>query len=104
VCALQIVPRIKLYGKKATHEKITKEIRDLLEGNAARPYPITVVEIAKVLGVCRKTVYNYINRISKEESIARLPSGHFFLPKNSDTEFRAFNRHHGITSDELVSE
>ena len=80
---LQVIPRIKLYGKKAPQEKITKEIRDLLEGNATIPYPLTIAEIAKVLGVCRTTVYNYINRISKQESIARLPSGHFFLPKKS---------------------
>jgi len=101
---VQVTPRIKLYGKKAPQEKIIKEIRDLLEGNATRPYPLTVAEIAKVLGVCRKTVYNYINRVSKENSISRLPSGHFFLPKSPDSEFRIFNKHHRITSDQLISE
>jgi len=100
---LQITPRIRLYGKKTSQEKITKEIRDLLEGNASRPYPLTIAEIAKMLGVCRQTVYNYINRISKEK-IPRLPSGHFFLPKTLESEFRAFNKHHPITSDRLVSE
>jgi hypothetical protein len=39
-----------LYGKKAPQEKITKEIKDLLSGNAARPYPLTIAEIARVLG------------------------------------------------------
>jgi DNA invertase Pin-like site-specific DNA recombinase len=73
---LQITPRIRLYGKKAPQEKIAKEIRDLLEGNSSRPYPLTIIEIAKVLGVSRGTVYNYINRMSKEKSIPRLPSGH----------------------------
>ena len=101
---MQVIPRIKLYGKKAPQEKITKEIRDLLEGNATRPYPLTIAEISKVLGVCRKTVYNYINRISKEDKILRLPSGHFFLPKNPELEFRIFNKHHEITNDQLVSD
>ena len=104
MCILQVIPRVKLYGKKATQEKITKEIRDLLEGNATRPYPLTIAEISKVLGVCRQTVYNYINRISKENSISQLPSGHFFLPKSPESEFRVFNKHHCITSDQLVSE
>jgi len=99
-----IIPRVKLYGKKVPQEKIAQEIRDLLEGNSSRPYPLTIAEIAKVLGVCRQTVYNYINRLSKEKSIPRLPSGHFFLQKTSQTEFRAFNKHHKITGDQLVSE
>ena len=101
---MQVTPRIKLYGKKATQDKITKEIKDLLEGNSARPYPLTIAEISKVLGVCRKTVYNYINRMDKEKSISRLPSGHFFLPKSPESEYRVFNKHHPITNDELISE
>lgn len=99
-----IIPRVKLYGKKAPQEKIAQEIRDLLEGNSSRPYPLTIAEIAKVLGVCRQTVYNYINRLSKEKSIPRLSSGHFFLTQTPEKEFRAFNKHHKITGDQLVSE
>ncbi|MDH3385405.1 MAG: helix-turn-helix domain-containing protein [Nitrosopumilus sp.] len=101
---MQITPRIKMYGKKAPQERISEEIRNLLSGNATRPYLLTIAEIGKVLEVCRKTVYNYINRISKEDSISRLQSGHFFLPKSPESEFRAFNKHYKITSDQLVSE
>ena len=104
MCVLQVTPRIRLYGKRAQQERISKEIRDLLEGNASRPYPLTIAEIAKVLGVCRQTVYNYINRLKKEKAIPRYASGHFFLPKTPESEFRAFNKHHPITGDHLVSE
>jgi hypothetical protein len=93
-----------LYGKKTTHSKITEEINALLNGNSSRPDHLSVAEIAKVLGVCKKTVYNYINKIPKQESIARLSSGHFALPKNPDSKYRHFNKHHKITSDPLVAE
>lgn len=36
--------------------------------------------------------------------MVRLQSGHFFLPKSKDTEFRQFNKLHKFTSDPLVSE
>jgi len=90
--------------QKTTYSKITEEINALLNGNSNRPYPLSVAEIAKVLKISRKTVYNYINKIPKQESIARLPSGHFALSKNLDSKYRHFNKHHDITSDPLVTE
>jgi hypothetical protein len=92
---------MRLYGKKTTHSKITEEISSLLNGNSSRPYPLSVAEIAKVLGVCKKTVYNYIN---KTKQITKLESGRFVLPKNPYSAYRHFNKHHEITSDPLVTE
>jgi hypothetical protein len=67
VYLLQIIPRIKLYGKKASQEKITKEIRDLLEVNTARPYPLTIAEIAKVLGVQVNSLQLYQSNIKRKQ-------------------------------------
>ena len=97
-------PRIRLYGKKATQEQITNEIHSLLHGNANRPYPLSAGEIAKALGIDRKTVYNYIHKFPKQDGITKLDSGHYELPKDPDSEFRHFNKLHDITSNPLVTE
>jgi len=94
----------KLYGKKATTEDIALEIQNLLYAKSNRPYPLKPAEIAKSLGLCNKTVYNYISKLSKSGKVIRLKSGRFFLPRSDEQEFREFNKHHGITSDPLVSE
>jgi len=96
--------KLKLYGKKVTSEDILLEIQNLLYAKGHRPYPIKPVEIAKALGLSRKTVYNYISRLSKKGKIIRLRSGRFLLPRLDEAEFREFNKHHEITSNPLVSE
>ena len=104
MCIISFKPRVRLYGKKATQEQITNEIHLLLHGNAERPYPLTAVETARALGVCRKTVYNYIHKFPRQDGIAKLDSGLYNLPKNLAASFRHFNKRHKITSDPLVTE
>jgi len=58
---------MRINGKRASEEKITQEIAKLLHGNGYRPYPLSVTETAKLLGVCRSTVYNYLKRIQSLE-------------------------------------
>jgi len=94
--------RVKLYGKRAAHDDFLEEIYRLLYAKGERPYPIRPTEIAKVLGVCRQTVYSYIKKLAKRGDMVRLPSGRFILPKSDG--FREFNKLHSITSDPLVSE
>ncbi|MBS3922361.1 MAG: HTH domain-containing protein [Nitrosarchaeum sp.] len=96
--------QLKLYGKKVTSDDILLEINNLLYAKGQRPMPLRPAEIAKALGISRKTVYNYIAKLSKTGKIIRLRSGHFFLPKSDDREYYEFNKHHIITSDPLVSE
>jgi len=96
--------KLKLYGKKVTSDDILLEIQNLLYAKGSRPYPLKPTEIAQSLGLSRKTVYNYISKLSKTGQVIRLRSGHFFLPKSDKNEFRKFNKHHEITSDPLVSE
>lgn len=96
--------QLKLYGKKVTSEDILLEIQNLLYAKGHRPYPIKPAEIANALGLSRKTVYNYISRLSKTGKIIRLRSGRFLLPRLDEAEFREFNKHHEITSNPLVSE
>ena len=96
--------QLKLYGKNATADDILLEINNLLYAKGHRSFPLKPAEIAKTLGLSRKTIYNYIAKLSKTGKIIRLKSGHFFLPKSDDQEFYTFNKHHKITSDPLVSE
>ena len=56
---------LKLYGKKATANDVLLEINNLLYAKGHIPSPLKPVEIAKVLGLSRKTVYNYITKLSK---------------------------------------
>lgn len=78
-----------------------QEISDLVQGTGSRPYPIPMTEVAKMLGVCRKTVYNYMKRMKLEKS----NTGRFSLPKiPSEKKFRQFNKDHPITSEPLVAE
>ena len=94
--------KLKLYGKRTTADDILEEIHRLLYAKGSRPYSLRPAEIAKTIGVSRKTVYNYIKKLSTRGDVVQLPSGHFFFPKND--EFREFNKHHEITSDPMISE
>ena len=96
--------RLKLYGKKATSNDILEEVNRLLYAKGNRPYPLKPSEIANAIGMSRQSVYNYIKKLSNRGNMVRLQSGHFFLPKANDTEFRQFNKLHKFTSDPLVSE
>ncbi len=94
--------KLQLYGKRTTPDDVLDEINRLLYAKGNRPYPLKPIEIAKAIGVSKKTVYNYIKKLSTRGDVVRLPSGHFFFPKSD--EFREFNKHHEITSDPMVSE
>ncbi len=98
------MPRVRLDGKKTTTKALIHEIISLLQGTSVRrPYPLSVTEVAKILGVTRHTIYNYIN-LAKDQSIPRLENGRLCLPKSEDAAFRKFNKFHEITTDPLVSE
>jgi len=98
---VKFTPRIRLYGKRVTEEQITREIFNLLHGNDQRPYPLSVAEIAKIFDVNRNTVYNYIKRMKLQKS----QTGRLNLPKIPiEKQFRQFNKHHPITSDQLVGD
>jgi len=58
-----IIPRIRLGKRKSTEEQIINEIHFLLHGTGVRPYPLTVTETAKVLGVSRDTIYKNVKNI-----------------------------------------
>jgi len=93
---------MRLYGKRVIEEQITQEITDLLHGESARPYPLSVTETARLLGVCRTTVYNYLKRM---KSLDKSNTGRFKLPKiPQEKRFKQFNKRHKITSDPLVAE
>ena len=96
--------RLELYGNKVTKDEISEEIYRLLYAIGDRPYPLKPSEIAKVIGLSRYSVYNYIKKLSKRGDMVKLRSGHFFLPKPKDQEFRQFNILHKFTSDPLISE
>ena len=96
--------KITLYGKESAQEEILEEINRLLYAKGNKPYPLKPSEIAKTIGMCRQSVYNYIKKLSDNGKMIRLQSGHFFLPKSKDAEFRQFNKLHKFTSDPLVSE
>ncbi len=98
---MKFTPRIRLYGKRTTEEQITQEIFNLLHGNDQRPYPLSVAEIAKIFGVNRNTIYNYIKRMKLQKS----QTGRLELPKIPiEKQFRQFNKHHSITSQQIVGD
>ena len=81
---MRFVPRVRLRGRRSTEEKITQEISDLLHGKGSRPYPLSVTETAKLLGVCRSTVYNYLKRI---KTLDKSNTGRFKLPLTTTKRF-----------------
>ena len=80
---MRFVPRICLRGKRSSEEQIAQEISDLLYGKSARPYPLSVSETARLLGVCRSTVYSYLKRMQR---IEKSHSGRFRLTTPSCSE------------------
>ncbi len=97
-------PHIRLQKKRSTEEQIINEIHSLLYGTGSRPYPLTVTETAKVLGVSRDTIYRYIKKMKDESKILKTKD-RLVLPKLSDdAKFRQFNKIHPITGDPLVTE
>jgi len=96
--------RARLYGKKATQEQITDEIYSLITGNGSRPYPLSIIDTARLLGVSRQTIYQHIKKMKGEKSI-QISSGKLVIPKeNPESKFFRFNSCNPITSDPLVSE
>jgi DNA-binding NtrC family response regulator len=85
---MKFTPRLRLHGKKASETQIMQEISEMIHGTGSRPCPIPMTEVAKMLGVCRKTVYNYMKRMKLEKS----NTGRFILPK-IPSEKRASRRH-----------
>lgn len=99
---MRFVPRIHINGRRTSEEQVTQEITNLLYGNGVRPYPLSVSETAKLLGVTRGTVYNYLRRM---QSVEKSQTGHFKLPRiPKEKQFRNFNKRHKITSEPLVAE
>ena len=99
---MSFIPRIRLRGRRTSEEKITQEISDLLHGKGAIPYPLSVTETARFLGVCRTTVYNYLKRM---KTLNKSNTGRFKLPKIPQEKcFKQFNKRHKITSEPLVAE
>ena len=99
-----ITPRIRLEKKKSTEEQIINEIHSLLHGTGSRPYPLTVTETAKVLGVSRDTIYRYVKMMKEEKRILKTKD-RLVLPKlPEDTKFKQFNKSHPITGDPLVTD
>jgi len=93
---------MRLNGKKSSEIQILQEISAMIHGTGSRPYPIPITEVAKMLGVTRKTVYNYIKRM---KGLSKSNTGRFLLPKiPSEKMFRQFNKDHPITSEPLVAE
>lgn len=66
-----------------------------------RPYPMSVTEIAKTLGISRETTYLYLKQA---KDLPRTKNGRICPPKSEDWAFRNFNKMHDITKDPLVSE
>lgn len=63
--------QLKLYNKKATADDILLEVNNLLYAKGHRPSPLKPADIAKTSGLSRKTVYNYITKLSKTGKIIR---------------------------------
>ncbi len=96
-----MIPRTKLYGKRATEQELLSEITSLLTGHS-RPYPLRPTEIAQILGVSRQTIYQYIKILISQNVICKDSKGQLILPQNN-SEFRQFNKDHPITGDSLIS-
>ncbi|HEY8110521.1 MAG TPA: helix-turn-helix domain-containing protein, partial [Candidatus Nitrosotenuis sp.] len=95
--------RVKIDGRRTTREALTQEITSLFLGTSPRrPYPLSVTEIAKTLGISRETTYLYLKRA--KDQIPRAKNGRICPPRSEDWEFRNFNKMHDITKDPLVSE
>ncbi len=97
-------PHIKLKNKRTTEDQIIEEIHCLLHGTGNRPYPLTVTETAKILGVSRDTVYRYIKKMKGEKKILKTKDRLVLPELPDDSRFKEFNKFHSITADPLVTE
>jgi hypothetical protein len=74
-------------------------------GKGPRPYPVSITETTKLLGVSRDTIYRYIKKMKGDKVIKRIPSGKLVLPKEiPESKFHRFNSFNPIKSDKLVSD
>lgn len=95
---------VRIDGKRVERKTLAKEIFSLLKGTSERrPYPVTVTDVSKILGISRETIYVYIRNF-RDESLPMTEDGRLCIPKSQDHIFRQFNKFHKITTDPLVSE
>lgn len=76
----------------------------MLYGTGSRPYPLTVTETAKVLGVSRDTIYRYVKMMNGEKRILKTKDRLVLPELPEDSRFKQFNKVHPITGDPLVTE
>ncbi|MDF2423809.1 MAG: helix-turn-helix domain-containing protein [Nitrosopumilus sp.] len=95
---------IKIHGCKSIEEQITNEIHNLITGKGSRPYPLSITETAKTLGVSRETVYQYIRKMKGDKSIQKTSSGKLLLPKESvESKFCRFSSFNPFTCSNFTS-
>lgn len=99
--------KLRLYGKRATKEQITKEILRLLRGDRTNGEdPLSAEDVAIKLGLVKSTVY-YYTRIAVKEGLLELDNPRrLSIPTNhsSEVSFRRFSENHQILRDPLVAE
>lgn len=97
---------MKLYGKHATEEEITKEISRLLLGDPyRRQAPLTISDAARTLGYTRSTIYFYVKKaVEKYHILEYDDSRRIKIPEKPETEFQRFGKYHDITNDPPVSD
>jgi len=96
---------IKIHGSKATKEEITDEIYNLITGRGSKPYPVSITETARLLGVSRDTIYRYIKKMKGVKAIQKFPSGKLLLPRETpESKFCRFSSSNPIASEPLVAE
>jgi hypothetical protein len=99
--------RLRLYGKRSTPEEITKEILKLLHGDKVNGIePLSVQDIAKILGLSRDTIYEYAKKAVKA-GLLKLGNGrNLCIPTNqiSKTSFKLFSRRRQILDIPIVAE
>lgn len=96
---------MRLYGKRATEEEITKEISVLLLGQK-NDEVLSVQDVATRLGYARPSVYGYVKKGVRMGLLAYGYDGKLSIPNNVKSEliFRRFNKLHPIVEDPLVAE
>jgi len=99
--------RMRLYGKNATEEEVTREVSRLLLGDwERRQSPMSVTDTARMLGYARTTIYDYIKKAVEKYHILEYKDGKVVLPESSKqlAKFRQFDKNHEIVNDPLVEE
>ncbi|MDE1727526.1 MAG: hypothetical protein KGH89_09755 [Thaumarchaeota archaeon] len=99
--------KLRLYGKRATPEEITKEILKLLHGDKVNGIePLSVQDTAKMLGLSKDTIYEYTKKAVKAGLLKLENSRKLCIPTNqtSEASFRRFTQRHQILEIPLVAE